>query len=330
MRRPAEFGNPPRRGLSPAQAPCTTPRMNRSLLLGIDVGGTKCAALIGNESGEVVARSEWPSGAGQGPDAMLSRIVAESKSLLARHPARSAGVSVGGPLDSRRGIIYSPPNLPGWDDFPLKATLESALSLPVNVEHDASACAYAEFLWGAGRGAENLAYFTCGTGFGSGFVFGGKIHRGARGGSCEAGHIGLRDAGPVAFGKAGSAESFASGTALTLLAAWRFPQRWGAAPPVGADLARLAAEGDADAREILHLNADAVGEVAAILADSLGLDLVLIGSLARYLGEPWIEDVRRGFEVRVLPFIGAKCRIAASGLGERLQDCSALAAALAG
>lgn len=294
-------------------------------ILGLDVGGTKCAALLGNEQGEVIDRLQWPSRSERGPEAMLDDLVDYAKRTRGYE---AVGVSIGGPLDSLRGIIYSPPNLPGWDAFPLKAILESKLSVPINVEHDAAACAYAEFLWGAGRIAENLAYFTCGTGFGAGFVFGGKIYHGARGGSCEVGHIGLRSDGPTAFGKQGSIEAYASGTALALLAAWKFPNRWAINPPSGAELSRLANMGDKDALDIIFTNADAVGEVAALLADALGLDLVLLGSLARYLGESWLARVRRSFELRVLPFIGAHCHIAPSGLGERLQDCSALAAAL--
>ena len=297
-------------------------------LLGFDVGGTKCAVVLGNARGEILRRAEWPSRAERGPEVMVEDFIREAEPL--RASATAAGASIGGPLDSTRGIIYSPPNLPGWDAFPLKDELERRLSLPVSVEHDAAACAYAEFLWGAGQKAENLAYLTCGTGFGAGFVLGGRIHRGAGGRSCEVGHLGLRPDGPVAFGKRGSAEAYASGTGLSLLAAWKYPERWGKSTPPGAELARLAAEGDAEARQILSLNAEAVGEVAALLTDTLGLDLVLLGSLAGYLGASWLEAVRESFRARVLPFLGEKCAIAAAGLGRRLQDCSALAAARAG
>ena len=296
-------------------------------LLGLDIGGTKCAVVLGTAAGRILERMEWPSDAWRGPDAMLSDLVRHASRLTG---AAKIGVSIGGPLNSLEGIIYSPPNLPGWNAYPLKAKLEEALALPVNIEHDAAACAYAEYLWGAGQDAENLAYLTCGTGFGSGFVFNGKIHRGARGGSCEVGHIGLRADGPTAYGKKGSAESYGSGTALSLLAAWHDPDRWEINPPKGMEISRLAAEGDVGAREIVRLSADAVGEVAAILADTLGLDRVLIGSLARYLGEPWLRQVRAGFSTRVLPVIGDHCRIEAAGLGDRLQDCSALAGALSG
>lgn len=137
---------------------------------------------------------------------------------------------------------------------------------------------------GAGQQAENLAYLTCGTGVGAGFVLGGRIHRGVGGRSCEAGHVGLLPDKPVAFSRRGSAEAYASGTGLSLMAAWKFPQRWGAHRPPGAEVARLATGGGADARQTLALNAEAVGEVAALLTDTLGLDLVLLGSLADYLG----------------------------------------------
>jgi glucokinase len=261
---------------------------------------------------------------------MIDRFLAEARTLLRGQPVAGAGVSIGGPLNSRAGIIYSPPHLPGWDAVPLKEILERELKLPVNIEHDAAACAFAEYLWGAGRGSQNMAYLTCGTGFGAGFVFNGKIHRGANGGSCEVGHITLRNEGPVLFGKRGSAEAWCSGTALTLLAAWKFPERWGQSPPGGRELGQLAAQGDAGAGEIIRFNAVAVGEVCALLTDTLGLDRILLGSLARYLGRPWLEEARRSFERHVLPAMGRQCRIEAAGLGDRLQDCSALAAAVSG
>ncbi len=306
--------------------------MSEKAYLGWDVGGTKCGAVMGTREGKVLARREWPSETESGPEGMIRRFVEEAgalqRELGAAISVSGMGVSIGGPLNSRAGIIDSPPHLPGWDAVPLKAILERELKLPVNIEHDAAACAYAEYLWGAGQGAQNLAYLTCGTGFGAGFIFGGKIHRGANGGSCEVGHITLRRDGPMLFGKTGSAEAWCSGTALTLLAAWRFPDRWEEEPPTGKELHALALEGDEDARDILRMNAAAVGEVCALLTDTLGLDRILLGSLARYLGRPWLELVRENFATQALPAMVEQCRIEAAGLGDRLQDCSALAAAI--
>lgn len=299
------------------------------LLLGIDVGGSKSAVIAGNSDGEVLDRREWPSQAERGPEAMLREIETHARELRKKFPdICAAGVSIGGPLDASRGIILSPPNLPGWDAIPLKERLEESLGLPVRVEHDAAACALAEYYWGAGRNFSRVIYLTCGTGFGMGFVIDGKIYYGAGGCSPEVGHWRYAVDGPTAFGKRGSVEAYCSGSGLSKLAAWKFPQRWNAVTPSGAELAKLAACGDHEAREILAINARAVGDISARLADLLHPDCILLGSLARYLGQEWLEAVRQQFVAEALPGSPAKIKLTSAELGTRLQDCSALAAAL--
>src|SRR4051812_12161459 len=198
----------------------------RAHYLGLDIGGTKCAVVVGTGDGEIIDRVEWPSVATRGPDAMLRDLMSHARELIDKHRIVGVGASIGGPLDAARGVIYSPPNLPGWDDVPLKTILERELGLPARIEHDAAACALAEYRWGAGRGAARLIYLTCGTGFGAGLIFDGAIYRGAGGRSVEVGHARYRDDGPAAFGKAGSNEAFCAAEALGRLAAWRFPSRW--------------------------------------------------------------------------------------------------------
>ncbi len=301
-----------------------------TLLIGFDIGGTKSAVVVGTDTGEIIDRQEWASDAWRGPQAMIEDCISAARIMYQNYPAIArAGVSIGGPLDARPGVIHEPPNLPGWKAVPLRDILSAALLMPVIVQHDAAACAYAESLWGAGRDARNLVYFTCGTGFGAGMVFSGKIHTGSGGLSCEVGHVRLRRDGPTRFGKQGSAEAFCSGAALPHLAAWQFPRRWGASPPTGGEIGMLAEQGDPDAIEVVRINARAVGEVAAMLADALGLDMVILGSLARYLGQSWVDEVRRSFRSEVLPSVAKVCRVEPAFLGDRLQDCSALAAALA-
>jgi glucokinase len=235
---------------------------------------------------------------------------------------------VGGPLDAETGTIYGPPNLPGWNDLPLKKRLEAELHLPVKVEHDAAACALAEYRWGVGRGSKRLAYLTCGSGFGLGLVLDGKPYYGADGRSIELGHVRYRDSGPIAFGKRGSFEAFGAGNSLPRLAAWRFSERWSENAPTGEELSRLASEGDVDAREVLALNARAVGDACALLGDLLQVDTIILGSLGRYLGESWVTIVRERLEAQVLPGRAASCRITTAELDERLQDCSAVVVGL--
>ena len=305
-----------------------------AIYLGLDVGGTKSAAVIGTASGQVLDRVEWPSHAQRGPDAMIQQMVDHAQELIEKLDSDGqapcgVGVAIGGPLDANEGVIFSPPNLPGWDAVPLKNRLAQALNLPVSVEHDASACALAEHRWGAGRDVDSLVYLTCGTGLGAGFVFHGHIHRGAQGRPSDIGHMRYRDDGPDAYGKPGCVEGFCAGSSLGRLASWRFPQRWADQPPSSQHIAQLADTGDQNAREIIELNAQAVGDLCAVLADMLYPQLIVLGSLAQYLGQAWLERVREHFAQEAHAEAQRLCRIEPAGLGPRLQDCSALVAAMA-
>jgi glucokinase len=303
-------------------------RDDPSNLLGLDIGGSKCAAVIGTPDGVIMDRIEWPSLAARGPAPMLVDLACNADQLIQRHRNVGAvGASIGGPLNAVQGIVHSPPNLPGWDAVPLKQWLIDHFKLPAAVEHDAAACALAEHRWGAGVGATRLIYLTCGTGFGAGIIIDGQIYRGALGRSVEFGHARYRDDGPTAFGKTGSFEAYCAGDALGRLAAWRFPQRW-PTPPASRDIAELFVNGDPDATEVVTTNATAVGDACATLGDLLRPDVILLGSLARYLGGQWVDAVRGRFTTESLPDTSSACRIVPAGLGERLQDCSALAAAL--
>ncbi len=298
-------------------------------LLGLDIGGTKCTVVLGTAAGEVVSRRQWPSRAERGPEAMLADLIDAGRSLIneAKASPAAVGVAIGGPMNGRSGVIHSPPNLPGWDDLPLRERLVEAFGLPVAVHHDAVACALAEQRWGAAAGAEGVAYLTCGTGFGMGLVLGGRPYYGAGGRSGELGHARFARRGPTAFGKAGSVEAFCAGASLPKLAAWRCSKRWGDAPPDGPALSRLAGEGDADAIAVLLGWADAVGTVAANVADALLPDAIVLGPLATRMGSFIYDRLRSTFEREALPATLALCRLTPAGLGERLQDCSALAAA---
>jgi len=298
------------------------------LYLGLDIGGTKCAAVVGNAQGEIVDREEWASLAARGAGPMVDDLCAKGLELRARYPRVAAvGASIGGPLDAAQGTVKSPPNLPGWDHIPLKKILEEAFHLPARVEHDAAACCLAEARWGAGVGATRLVYLTCGTGLGAGLVFDGEIYRGAAGQNVEIGHARFREDGPDAFGKRGSVEAFCAAGALGKIAAWKFPERW-PAPPDPKGLCDLAAGGDAQAQTVLEISARSVGELCATIGDFLRPDMILIGSLAKYLGEAWMDLVRQEFVEESMPQTVEHCTIRPVGLGDRLQDCSALIVAV--
>jgi glucokinase len=173
-----------------------------------------------------------------------------------------------------------------------------------------------------------VAYLTCGTGFGLGFVVDGEPYYGAAGTPPEIGHVRYRDDGPKAFGKVGCFEAFAAGSALSAIAAWRFPDRFGDEPPRPEEISRLAAECDDDAREVLAVNAEAVGEAAALVMDLLAPDRIALGSLALHLGESWQRKVRERFDRAIGTWFRHPVLLGPASLGSDLQDLSALAAAM--
>jgi glucokinase len=295
--------------------------MSRELLAGVNVGGTTTSVVLGTPEGTILERRAWPTQARDG-DALYAAIVAALREIAAAAPR--IGVAIGGPMDARSGIVLAPPHLPGLHGFPLAARLRADLAKPVAVHHDAAACALAEVRWGTDRGAAALAYLTCGTGFGAGLVLDGRARYGARGLSPEIGHVRYRDDGPDVFGKPGCFESYGSASVLPALAR-RLDPHFSAVS--GAEVGARAAHGDTVAQAAIDANAGAVGAACALLADLLVLDVIVLGSLATYLGERWIERVRTVFAREALPDHAVSCKLRPPSL-EALQDLSGLAAAL--
>ena len=304
------------------------------MILGFDIGGTKTALLLGDRTGAVVARRQLPTPLHLAPVAAVDQIAALARDLLAEtggDAVEAAGVSIGGPLDSRAGVILGPPHLPGWDDVPLRELLEARLALPVFVEHDARAGALAEWRFGAGRLPDggfvsDLIFLTLGTGLGAGIISGGRLLHGRSARTAEAGHWRIAPDGPEMFGKRGSWESYCGGAGIAALAAWRFPQRFTTATVAG--LAALARGGDADAQAIFAESAHYLGQGIALLCDLFAPDVVALGALGVRLGDLLLPGARAVVQAEALLAVAARCHVVPVALGERIGDVAALSAAL--
>lgn len=324
--------------------------MDRKYLLGFDIGGTKCAVILGAVSGgeepETLSRRQFATREFPAPADCIRELcrlgeTALREAGLGAGDLHGVGISCGGPLDSRRGIIQSPPNLPGWDDVPVCALTAEHFPCPVRLQNDANAGAVAEWKYGAGRGVRSLAFLTFGTGLGAGLILDGRLYSGCCDLAGECGHIRLAPFGPVGFGKAGSFEGFCSGGGIAQLAAVRAKealQRGETVPwcPTPADLPDITAktvgiaadEGDALARAIYAECGCRLGSGLAILVDLLNPELIVIGSIfAR--SEKWIrpameESLRR----EAIPAAAARCRVVPAQLGEKIGDYAALSLAM--
>lgn len=290
-------------------------------IAGINIGGTHMTVVGGLEDGTILSRWSAPTSSLDG-QLLLDYAVEAVRAVAPR--AERIGVAVGGPLNVREGQITDAPHLPGLHGMFLRDELSQRLRTNVGMHHDAAACALAEWRWGPNEGADGLAYLTCGTGFGVGLILGGTLRYAADGRSPEIGHVRYRDEGPPVFGKPGCYEGYASANALALLLRWRKPADFPAATPL--QVVNEARESNDDAVWALHENERAVGSACALLADLLALDVIVLGTLAVYLGAPWIASVKDTFRNEALTVNADRCLIRAAM--PDVQDRSALAAAL--
>lgn len=296
-------------------------------LLGIDVGGTKTAFVRALADGTIVDRTVIASNASDGPAILLRRIIDTARNVIGHAPVSHVGVSIGGPVNAKTGMVLGPPNLPGWTNLPLARQLGEALGRPVRIEHDAKACALAEWQFGAGRGVDNLMFLTLGTGLGAGIIIDGRLVRGAGEAAGEIGHWRIAADGPLVYRKRGSLEGWASGTGLPLLARHLHPEALDRLKN-GEELHQRAEMGDADAIDVITRSGEALGKALALVIDLLGPERIILGSLAARLGRRFAEPLVRAAEADALPSSFARCRIVLSELGEAIGDVAAICVAM--
>ena len=294
--------------------------------IGLDIGGTKCAVSTGRsvDGGiEILSREEFPT-KGLSWREVLEEFALRIERILAAGGEKlgAIGISCGGPLDSKRGLILSPPNLPGWDEVPVVAFFKDRFNVPTAVQNDANACALAEYLYGSGRGVRNLVFMTFGTGLGAGIIVDGRLYAGANDNAGEIGHIRLAPSGPLGYNKEGSAEGFCSGAGIARLAKIR----------KGLDLTtreifeRVRA-GDADCLEVFRESAEKLAMILAFTVDILNPEVIALGGVFMRNADLFMEIVEPVLEREALPLALKACRIVPAELGENIGDYAALAVA---
>lgn len=299
--------------------------------IGIDIGGTKCAVSVPEGAERVREVARWATTDVNGT---LARIYAEISAL--RPTAETVfGVSCGGPLDSTRGVILSPPNLPGWDRIAICAELTARFGGRAFLMNDANACALAEWQFGAGRGCRNMVFLTMGTGMGSGLILDGRLFEGTNGNAGEVGHLRLAADGPVGYGKIGSFEGFCSGGGVAQIARKRVGEFTGPSVLKGKPAEELnarlvgeaAAAGDALALEIWRGVGERLGEGLAIIVDVLNPERIVIGSIYARCEQFIAPAMRAVLSREGLPESVKCCEILPAVLGDEIGSYAAVAIA---
>ena len=310
-------------------------------IIGIDIGGTKCAVLTADMGDEIhlIDKKRFDTHAEKGFQSTWTELMAtlEAAFAVSDRPVDAIGISCGGPLNSRKGIIQSPPNLPGWDDIHIVEILQEKFGVPVFLQNDANACALVEWQLGNGRGCENMIFLTMGTGMGAGIIAEGRLLRGHTDMGGEVGHMRLRPTGPVGFGKAGSFEGFTSGGGIARLAAM-LRKEWidgGDAPAwKEADgelttklLADYARAGDVHAIRLFSIVGEYLGYGLAILCDVINPERIIIGSIFGRCRELLEESMWRVIREEALTYTCEDLQVLPAGTGEQLGDFASIVVA---
>ena len=314
---------------------------------GIDIGGTKLATIVADSTGHILSKVRKPTLAERGPEyalQLLFDMVRETIELanLEQNSISAIGVSCGGPLDTKTGVVYSPPNLPGWDALPLKAKLEAEFGIPVTIENDANASALAEHRFGGGRGYDALLYMTMSTGIGGGIVINGQIYHGANDSAGEVGHqILLPDGPPCGCGKRGCLEALCSGPAIARRAQAAIRKQLETGKIATTELLKLADRrietvksehvlaaartGDALALQLVDETAYYMGWGIANLVNILNPDIVLLGTIAIAAGDLLLNPIRKTVAEFAMTRPAEAVKIEPAQLGEALGDLAAIA-----
>lgn len=327
-------------------------KSNNKFAIGIDIGGTKCAVIFGKgeipesyDSELIIERQCFRTASQNGWRETLSKIEEVINRILEQRKIRTEdlvgiGISCGGPLDHKRGIILNPPNLIGWTDVPIVDFFQQRYEVPVYLQNDANACVLAEWRFGAAKGANSVVFLTFGTGLGAGLILDGRLYHGANDMAGEVGHIRLAESGPVGYGKAGSMEGFCSGGGIAQIARIKILEKLqcGETPELlkkAEELEKITAQqigiaaqnGDKLAIEILETSARYLGKGLSILVDILNPEVIVIGSIyercEKFMKPVMLKTLKKeGLERSV-----NVCRVVSAGLKNEIGDYAALSVA---
>ena len=276
------------------------------LSIGVDIGGTKIAAGVVDESGEIVSATSRSTPATDA--ALIEAAVADAVAeLRSDHEVVGVGVGAAGFVGADRRTVNFAANL-AWRQHPLAEELERLTGLPVVVENDANAAGWAEYRFGAATEAAHMLMVTVGTGLGGAIVLDGQLVRGSAGFAGEIAHVtAVPDGQWCGCGRRGCLEQYTAGTALVRTAKRRVAAGDPLMSPLlqsaggakretdGPLITRLAQQGDPGARELIAELGSWLGTGLASIASLLDPDVFVVGGGVAAAGELLLEPAREAY-----------------------------------
>ncbi|MEX2263846.1 MAG: ROK family protein [Bryobacteraceae bacterium] len=284
--------------------------------IGLDLGGTNLRAAAVDRAGTILDSIAGTTDLSSGRDAVVADMASAIDRLRQAHGAEGlAGVGVGVPgfIILETGVITASPNLPGFENFPIRDHLEQLLGTPVILENDANAAAVGEKWMGAGKDVNDLILLTLGTGIGGGIIAGGEVLHGFVGMAGELGHITVVPTGnPCGCGNRGCLEKYASATAIASM---------GASMSLGdgltaEDIYTMAVAGNEKAKSIFETMGQSLGTALATLINIFNFPLYLLSGGALSAWDLFAPSMFQEIQRRSFVFRNTETRIEKACLGK--------------
>jgi glucokinase len=290
----------------------------------VDIGGTKIAVGIVDDSGHVLARTDAPTDAHLGYAHGLDRIVAMLRSVAGDADVEITGLGIGctGLVYPATGTFGDMDFLPTWKGFKPVEDLSRIFHVQAALENDADAAALGEAAWGAGKNKERLIYITVGTGIGGGIILNGQLYRGADMSHPEVGHHVMDSSGPeCSCGFRGCWETLATGRAMenwfrkNAAALDKYPSDLSAK-----EICELARQGKELAVRAVEHEAYYLGLGLANLINLFVPDVIVLGGSVMKSADLLMEGIRKVIcqGCRFVPFENTELALASLGENSNL------------
>jgi glucokinase len=309
--------------------------------IGIDVGGTKIAAGLVNQSGQILHRYTTRAHSEQEPAFVIEAIVETFEAIIASgsvtlEEIEAVGLGFPGNTNGPEGVVLVCSNLPAWNHVPLRDIVSGRIGLPVVLDNDTNLCAVGEHRYGAGRGARNMVYLTFSTGYGIGIIINDQLYVGHTGTAGELGHIVIDIGGPpCTCGKNGCVMAYACGIGLsrmaydkidagveTRLSDFATPDRRRIS---GEQIAGAARQGDTVAREILATAGRYGGVGLSMVVQILNPERIVLGGGLTRVGSLLLEPMMAAMREHTQPELWDSVEVVPWQLGDDLGILGAAA-----
>ncbi len=315
------------------------------LIIGVDLGGTNAKTAVLTRDRRLLAKDSRDTRAEGGPEVVMDVMVESIDAALAKAGASrsdvlAAGFGAPGPMNWQTGVVFSPPNLPGWKDVPLAAEMQKRLGFPCFVDNDANVACYGEFWLGAGQGADTLVLLTLGTGVGGGIVVFGQLLRGIDGTAGEIGHLKvMRDGRMCGCGSRGCLEAYGSVTGMvrTAVDGIKEGRKTTLLEMAGGDVTKITgkmisdalAGGDEFAGWVMNETATWLGLGISSLVNLLNPEKVILSGGMIAAGDVLFDPIRATVKANCFEVPANRAQILPAGLGADAGVIGAAGCALA-